>query len=154
MTDMNADEIKARAIAISLVSLAKIGVGGELEVEPAIFEEARELFGVVVAVDAGTRKGASVKIRLDDGAAQDFDADIGIAQRAARLFMRTVRVLATYTVTNDSTAEGRIEELDTWEGADDFRDEPLVAFDAVRALAKQEKISAADWLEELFDEDQ
>jgi len=130
-----------------------VHVAPPLQLEPAIFEEAQELFGVVVAVDAGQRKGASVKIRLDDGATQDFDADLGLAQRAARLFTRPVRVLVTYTVAGDSPSEGRIEELDSWESVEEFREQPLVAFDAVRALARDEKIRASDWLDELFDEE-
>jgi len=74
-------------------------------------------------------------------------------QHAARLFTRPVRVLVTYTIAGDNASEGRIEELDSWQSVDEFREEPLVAFDAVRALARDEKIRASDWLDELFDEE-
>lgn len=130
-----------------------VHVAPPLSVEPATFEESRELFGVVVAVDAGQRKAASVKIRLDDGATRDFDAELPIAQRAAALFMRPARVLVTFTVTGGDDADGHIEDLDSWEGADAYRTDPLGAFSGAAALARAGKVRASEWLDELFDSD-
>ena len=131
-----------------------VHVAPPLSVEPATFEESRELFGVIVAVDAGQRKGASVKIRLDDGATKDFDADIAIAQRAAGLFTRTARALVTFTVTGGAETDGQIEELDGWEGVDAYRMDPLGAFAGAATLARDQKIRASDWLDDLFASDE
>jgi hypothetical protein len=112
--------------------LAPVHLAPPLEIEPAIFEEAREVYGVVVGVDAGVRRGATVKLRLDDGGTAVFDADLAMAQRAARLFTRPARAMVVYEIVGDRETEGEIDQLEESTRDDDALDRPLLAFDAAR----------------------
>ncbi len=125
-----------------------------LSVEAFAFEEAREISGVVIAVDAGLRKGAGVKLRLDDGGVQLFDADIGLAMRAARLFTKRVRAMVSFTITGDREADGAIEEIEEASDEEGADSEPLIAFDAIAGKLSSHGVSASAWLDDLLADDE
>lgn len=132
--------------------LEPVHLAPPVELEPATFEEVRELLGVVVGVDAGARRGATVKLRIDDGGTASFDADIPTAQKAARLFTQPARALVVYEISGERETEGEIEQLDPWDRDDDGH--PLAVFDQAAAALRDHGIHvrASDWLRELDDE--
>jgi len=114
--------------------------------EPAAFDEVRELYGTVVAVDAGLRRSARVKLRLDDGGVIDLEADLAVAQRAARLFTKRVRAMTSLAIAGDADAEGALEEIDAWDFDDATDDDPLRAFDEATRDLRHHGVSASEWI--------
>jgi hypothetical protein len=121
------------------------------EDQPATFEEARELLGVVLGVDRGLRQAATVTLRLDDGGTATFGAELPVAQHAARLLTRPVRAIVTFEVTGDQEAEGDLEHLEPRERDDEAAERPLPAFDEAREALREGgfAVKASDWLREL-----
>ena len=158
------DRLQKSSKGLGTIRLIRYGEDGQpgeplrmappLTVERAVYEESKELFGVVVAVATSTR-GASVRLRIDDGATIDAGADIAIAQRAARFFTRPVRALVTYSVRGDAESDAVIDEIDASPLDADDADRPGAVFadlrDDLRAIGP--RVRASDWLNEVLDDD-
>lgn len=113
----------------------------------APFDATEELQGRVVGVMAGAR--LSVKLRLDDGRVKDFRAeDEEVARRAARLFLKTVRVQYEHEISDDHEATGRLTAIHECEAADD---DFLTEIETLRIELEKttSPMSASDWLAEL-----
>lgn len=111
------------------------------------FDATEELQGRVVGVMAGAK--ISVKLRLDDGRVKDFRAeDEEVARRAARLFLKTVRVQFEHEISDDNEAVGRLTSIHECEPTDD---DFLSEIESVRIELEKTSspVSGHDWLAEL-----
>jgi len=117
-----------------------------LEGVTATFEAATEIHGRVVGVLIGRGERTNVRIRLDGGGTDDFEADAGVADSAARLFGRNVAATVTYEIGEDSKIAGRIENVTEWDNADLLD----VLRDAREELADSGiEVDAGAWLDAL-----
>jgi hypothetical protein len=105
-----------------------------------------ETQGRVVGVIAGRGDSTTVRLRLDRGGTENFDATPEIGELAARLFNRRVTACVTYRLSHDTEIAGSIERVLPWDDAD--------LFDVLRdvreeAEAEGIEIDVAAWLDEL-----
>lgn len=108
-------------------------------------EVGAEIYGRVVGLNA-RGDGVSVRLKLADGGAREFDARGGIEAVATRLFNKTVRARVVYEVSDSVYRASTIEALSPWADDDlldalrDLRDELAAGGDSIDAEA---------WLSEL-----
>jgi hypothetical protein len=118
-----------------------------LEVVPSELGASTVLYGTVVGIEA-KRGGCTVTVKPDDGGGKvNLDAEPFLAERAGRLFNRSVRVVATYTWDlHDARADWSLREIAAWtresfaEVLAEIRSEGL-AFDRRALLAELEEDS-------------
>lgn len=97
-----------------------------LEVVHFDVTHAQDIYGRIVGVNQFERR-TTVRLELIDGGREDFEVSSHLAERAARLFNRTVRVRSVATRNGDKDVAWRLESLEPW-----TPDELLVALDRAR----------------------
>lgn len=117
-----------RAVPVGAVQVSVSHVKGpELEsfiaAEPVDAPAREALFettvhGRVVAVTAAANGRIAVRIEYVDGGREEFDADTGVAERAARLFNRTVRAQVAMSWDGDRRAGVALRDLAPWNEVD------------------------------------
>lgn len=117
-----------------------------LEEVIAPFDATTEVHGRVAGVILGRGETTHVRLRLDGGTSEDFDADTDVAESAAKLFGRYVVARITYNMGPSSALSARMDRVLAWDNAD-FID---VARDIREDLASSDiEIDAGAWLAEL-----